>query len=136
MDVQLPIIEMEFSIENWRAEGRADADELSALAAHTRRHTKELSELNWRIGDWLLRAKENGVSNSQLEVEVFAIYKKVPLSTLRDYIRLAKRFRDHSRRRESLFWSHHKEVAIDEFTDAQQDQLLKEAERRNLSVPK
>ncbi len=136
MDVQLPIIEEEFAIENWRAEGRADAEELSALSAYGRKYAKERSKLQWKVADWLLRGKENGLSNVQLPVEVASIYKEMPISTIWDYLRVAERFRDHSRRRESLFFSHHKEVAVDEFDDVMQDRLLEEAERRNLSVMK
>ncbi len=136
MDVQLPIIEEEFALENWRAEGRADAEEVSALSAYSRKHAKEQSKLQWKVAYWLLRAKENGLSNAQLETEVAAIHREMPRSTIWDYLRVAKRFRERSRRRESLFFSHHKEVAIDEFSDALQDQLLNEAERRKLSVPK
>jgi hypothetical protein len=136
MDVQLPIIEEEFALENWRAEGRADAEEWSALSAYSRKHAKERSNVQWKVAAWLLRGKENGLSNAQLEAEVALIYREMPRSTIWDYIRVAKRFRDHSRRRESLYFSHHKEVAIDEFNDALQDQLLNEAERRTLSVPK
>jgi hypothetical protein len=138
MDTQLLLVdEMEFTIENWRAEIQATADDFLSLRGHARRHNKELTEVYWRTGDLLLRAKENGVSNNQLENEVLTIFKReMPINTIWDYIRVSKRFRDHSRRRESLSWSHHKEVAIDEFSDAQQDQLLHEAERRKLSVEK
>ncbi len=138
MDTQLLLLdEMEFTIENWRAEVQATAEEFLSLRGHARLHNKELTEVYWRAGDLLLRAKENGVSNSQLENEVLTIFKReMPINTIWDYIRVSKRFRDHSRRRESLSWSHHKEVAIDEFSDAQQDQLLNEAERRKLSVEK
>jgi hypothetical protein len=138
MDSQLLLLdEMEFTIENWRAEIQATADDFLSLRGHARRHNKELTEVYWRTGDLLLRAKENGVSNNQLENEVLTIFKReMPINTIWDYIRVSKRFRDHSRRRESLFWSHHKEVAIDEFSDAQQDQLLNEAEKRKLSVEK
>jgi len=137
MDVQLPIIEEEFAIENWRAEGRVDAEELSALSAYGRKHAQERSKLQWKIADWLLRGKENGLNNAQrLKAEVADIHREMPISTIWDYLRVAERFRDHSRRRESLFFSHHKEVAVDEFDDVMQDRLLEQAERRNLSVMK
>src|SRR6266566_3667185 len=137
MDVQIPIIEEEFAIENWRAEGRVDAEELSALSAYGRKHAQERSKLQWKIADWLLRGKENGLNNAQrLKAEVADIHREMPISTIWDYLRVAERFRDHSRRRESLFFSHHKEVAVDEFDDVMQDRLLEQAERRNLSVMK
>lgn len=137
MDVQLSIIEEVFTLANWRAEGRADAEEWAALAAHSRKHAKERSKLQWKIADWLLRAKENDLSNDQLEAEVADIYKReMSITTIWDYLRVAERFRDHSRRRELLFFSHHKEVAIDEFDDVKQDRLLDIAEKRKLSVPK
>jgi hypothetical protein len=132
---QLLDLDLEFTIENWRAEMEATAHELADLVGHSRKNKKEINRLHWDIGDLLLHGKENGISDAQLEVEVDAIFHKEMCQTLIwDYIRVAKRFRDHSRRREALWWSHHKEVAIKEFDDATQDRLLDDAAKRGLSV--
>ena len=109
MGNQLLDLDLEFTLENWRAEMEANAHELAALVGHSKKNQNERNRLHWDIGDLLLRVKENGISDAELEVEVDVIFQKeMGQSLIWDYIRVAKRFRDHSRRRESLWWSHHK----------------------------
>jgi len=137
MDKQLLIFEdEEFQLENWRAEVDGLTEEFCFLSAHSRKHQDQLSAVNWKLGDCLLRGKEKGqLTDEELQAQV-AKYNKMPISTIWDYLRVARRFRDESRRRELLSWSHHKDVAPEKFSDEAQDALLDLAEKKGLSVIK
>lgn len=83
----------------------------------------------WTVGDWLNYGERKwGEKYAQAIDETEAAYK-----TLRNYKWVSAQI-DLSLRRDKLSWSHHNEVASDDYTDEQRQELLTIAERDGLSV--
>jgi hypothetical protein len=131
-DEQIAIFEQEFELENWRAEGQDLVKDLSHAHGNSLEIEQAKNAVKWKIADWLLFGQGNIKDDKAIEIEVKKL-AGMSRRTAWDYIRTARAF-PQSRRRDSLSWSHHKEVAIADFDAATQDRLLIGAEIGKLSV--
>src|SRR6266481_1160744 len=123
-DQQLTVFEPEFSIDNWRLEGKGILEDVAEASQNDGASAQRKNSLAWKFADWLVYGHQNLKSHKnlkkndrQLEAEVKKVHKSISHRTIWDYIRTAKAFPE-SRRRDSLSWSHHKEIATRNFDDA------------------
>ena len=74
--------------------------------------SEQRNVLAWAIGDWLLKGKEIGVKPTVLKKQVREALKGTyPGGTLDNFKTVCKAFKDFSRRRENVSFSHHLEIA-------------------------
>jgi hypothetical protein len=90
--------------------------------------------LAWAIGDWLLKGKEIGVKPPALRKQVRAALKgQYSTGTLSNFMTVSKAFKDFSRRRENVSYSHH--LLIAKFDDIKiQDELFDRVEKGKYST--
>ena len=121
------------SLDEWKEEGQAIFRYYDGARNANATISANITRLHWKIGDWLAFG-EREFKQQAIDEALRVTGRK--LSTLWDFIRTSRAFEDRSRRRESLSWSHHKELAVFGLTPAVQDQLLAHAEKYKLSVQK
>jgi hypothetical protein len=121
------------SLEEWKQEGQAMWQYYEGVRSANETLVGNITRLAWKIGDWLM-VGETEFKQQAIE-EAMRITGRSQ-STIWDFLRVARAFQVHSRRRESLSWSHHKEVAVTGLTPETQDRLLDSAAMNKLSVQK
>jgi hypothetical protein len=129
---QLTVFESEFAVENWRVEGQAILADFMGAHGSSEEAEQVKNSTKWRMADWLLYGQENLKDDKAVETEAKKVVR-LSRRTVWDYIRTAKAFPE-SRRRDSLSWSHHKEIATSNFDAAAQDKLLDQAQTNSFSV--
>ena len=139
LTIEAPTEVLPFNVDAWRKEGHRLAKAEAGFAGDHKKALRQMSQANWDIGDWLSKGDKH--LRGQAYVEAFELTGKDE-STLHDLVRVARVFPDvDSRRRESLYWSHYKEVSLRDkntglprIDQATRDRLLTEAENAHLSV--
>ena len=88
----------------------------------------ERDKLNWEIGDYLVRGRDEKFEEPEKTRRRIAKAFKMSKGTLSNLMTVCDVFRDRSRRRENLTFSHHVVVAKRKLTPEEQDRALDTAE--------
>src|SRR6266568_832681 len=132
-DQQLTVFEAEFSLDNWRLEGQGIVEDLDGFHGSSVEAERAKDSARWKLAEWLLYGQQSLKVDGTLEAEAKKVNHRLSRRTVWVYIRTVKAFPE-SRRRDSLSWSHHKEIATSNFDADTRDRLLRDAEFLKFSV--
>jgi hypothetical protein len=136
MSKQLPAFEVEFSVENWLAEGRNLMQDVKALDSNTSAASRTHGALQWKIGDWLIYGEEEGKKKKVFRGTGFkrkaCEITKYTWGSLKNMMTIARQVKE-SRRRDGLdgrkFLPYALHVEVAKFGDEKQEEYLAVAEK-------
>ena len=130
LTLEAPTAILTFDVDAWREKVQRLARAEAGFTGDYKKALRQLSQANWDIGDCLLEGDKHLKDDAYVQAAKLTGKKQATLWRL---AQVARVFPDDSRRRESLYWSHYKEVAKIK-DQATRDRLLMNAENGDLSV--